>query len=154
MGKRSTRREYLLMDPALLIHGGATWAMVGILIMVQIVVYPAMALVPNGAFVRYERAHQRAMARALAAVAPLEAATAIWLIVVPGEVPIWMPVAGGAILGGLWLVTAIVFVPIHTTLGSGFDPTLQRRLVTMNWIRTIGWIVRGLIVAAMFTAVG
>jgi len=142
------------MDAALLIHGGATWAMAGVLIMVQIVVYPAMALVPPTAFRRYERAYQRAMARALATIAPIEAATAIWLIVVPGEVPIWMSLAGGAMLGGLWLVTAIVFVPIHTALGAGFDAPLQQRLVATNWIRTIGWIIRGLIVAAMFAAVG
>lgn len=140
------------MDVALLIHGGATWAMVGVLIMVQTVVYPAMALVPPEAFRRYERAHQRAMGRALAVIAPVEAATAIWLIVAPGATPLWMPLAGGAILAGLWLMTATVFVPIHATLGSGFDAPLQQRLIALNWIRTIGWIIRGLIATAMVAA--
>lgn len=142
------------MDSALLLHGGATWAMVGVLIMVQTVVYPAMALVPSNAFPRYERAHQRGMGRVLSVVAPVEAATAIWLIIAPGAVPLWMPVAGGAILAGLWLMTATVFVPIHAALESGLDAPLQQRLVAVNWIRTIGWIVRGLIVATMFVAVG
>jgi microsomal dipeptidase-like Zn-dependent dipeptidase len=37
-------------------------------------------------------------------------------------------------------------VPIHDHLTNGYDESAIRRLVRTNWLRTIGWSVRALLV--------
>jgi hypothetical protein len=46
----------------------------------------------------------------------------------------------------IWLSTAFLQSPLHTTLGRGFDPRAHRFLVTSNWVRTVLWSLRGLVV--------
>ena len=46
-----------------------------------------------------------------------------------------------------WLSTAFLQVPCHSKLNIAFDADVHRRLVNSNWIRTISWTLRGLLVA-------
>jgi hypothetical protein len=45
----------------------------------------------------------------------------------------------------IWLSTFMLQVPCHTRLQKHFDPTLQQKLVHTNWIRTIAWTARALL---------
>jgi hypothetical protein len=82
----------------------------------------------------------------------LEAATAVALVVwiPPGiSVPlVWARLILGA---GIWLSTAFLQSPRHTTLGRGFDPSAHRFLVTSNWLRTVLWSLRGLVVLCILS---
>ncbi len=49
--------------------------------------------------------------------------------------------------------TVFFSVPAHTVLGNGFDAVAHRRLVSSNWIRTIGWTVRAGLAGYMVTLV-
>lgn len=68
------------MDPVLLVHLTATFAMVGIIWFVQIVHYPLFARVGAGGFPAYSGAHSR-----LVVGPPMlaEAATAVALVLRP-----------------------------------------------------------------------
>ena len=47
------------------------------------------------------------------------------------------------------LVTFLVQVPQHSILSGGFDRATQQKLVHGNWLRTIAWSARGLLVLWM-----
>lgn len=134
---------------ALLIQTATTWAMVGVIWLIQILVYPQLADVPRDAFPAFEQRHQQRVLRALAVFAPLEVVSALWLFLDPGPVPRWMPFVGGIILAAIWISTALFYAPIHGRLSSAFDAELHDRLVRWNWLRTIAWSLRGLLVIAM-----
>jgi hypothetical protein len=46
----------------------------------------------------------------------------------------------------IWLSTFLLQVPIHKDLQSGKDFKRISRLVTTNWIRTIAWSIKAIIV--------
>lgn len=142
------------MDTIFILHAAVTWAMVGLIWTVQIVVYPALADVPAESFPRYEGNHQRRMTLALAVLAPLELVTALWVFLTPGDVPQWIPLVAGIVLAALWLATGLFYAPLHGRLARGRDIELIRLLVRTNWGRTAGWTVRGLLAAAILALAG
>ena len=46
----------------------------------------------------------------------------------------------------IWVATIALSVPCHEKLSLGFDASAHRRLVLTNWIRTIAWTLRGLLI--------
>ena len=82
----------------------------------------------------------------------VEAATAgLLLLAWPEELPGWMPWAGAGLLVLIWGATALLSVPQHTILGTGFDEGAYHALVSTNWVRTVAWTLRGML---MLWAVG
>ncbi|MDP8952066.1 MAG: hypothetical protein M3N18_07490 [Actinomycetota bacterium] len=80
----------------------------------------------------------------------LEAATAILLVFYrPEGVPFVAALAGLALVALIWLSTALLQAPRHGALGRGFDEGTVSGLILSNWIRTIAWSVRGLLVLWM-----
>lgn len=135
------------MTLVFLVHALVTWALVGLIWTIQQVHYPLFALVGEDVFTLYERAHT---ARILVLVFPLmtiELGTACWLAMNPPEglTRSWFWVGLG-MAGAIWLLTALVHVPQHAQLASGFDAQVHTALVTTNWLRTILWSVRGILV--------
>ena len=66
----------------------------------------------------------------------------------PPDVAAWAR-RGAALVLALWLTTALLSIPAHQRLASGFDSAAHRSLVRANWIRTLAWTARGLIAMAM-----
>ena len=56
---------------------------------------------------------------------------------------------GLTLLAVVWGSTFFLQVPAHEKLASRFDATTHRRLVRSNWIRTVGWTFRGILVCRM-----
>lgn len=137
----------------LLVHAAATWFMVGLIWVIQLVHYPLFEAVPVEGFAAYERGHTRRMLRVLAVPATAEVFTGAGLLWSrPEEVGLGIVLVAGALLATIWVVTLFVQVPAHTRLSAGFDATAHRSLLTTNWVRTAGWTVRGLLVALMLAA--
>ncbi|MBT8401088.1 MAG: hypothetical protein KJO98_11475 [Rhodothermia bacterium] len=130
----------------LLVHFAATWAMLGVILIVQVVHYPLFAQVGSSTFAEYEALHTSRITWVVAPLMLIELAAAVGLAVVrPPEVPsvpIW---AGLILLAIIWASTAFIQVPLHNKLISGFDSAAHSRLVATNWLRTGAWGVRGLI---------
>lgn len=132
----------------LLVHVAATLFMTGVSWFVQLVHYPLYRLVGIAQFARYEAAHT--FWTAFVVVPPMlaEMATAFWLV--------WCkPLASIsekalrlnlALLGVIWLSTAFVQSPLHGRLTRGFDERTVRWLVASNWLRTVCWSVRSVLV--------
>lgn len=130
-----------------LVHLSATLLMTGAIWIVQAVHYPLFAAVGSDVFVRYEAAHQRRITWFVAPVMTIELATGIALVAGwrPEAFPAWAAVAGLALIGMIWIMTAAVQVPLHTRLAKGFDAGIHGSLVGTNWWRTAAWTARSLL---------
>lgn len=130
----------------LLVHAFATWAMTGLIWCIQVVHYPLFAAVDREQFAGFERAHQGRITWVVAPLMLAELATAVLLWLDPPQAE-WRPwfVAGLALLGVVWLSTALLQVPAHRRLSAGYDRDAHRDLVRTNWIRTAAWTMRSLL---------
>ncbi len=129
----------------LIVNVVASWYMVGLIWMVQIVHYNLMDRVGPEHFVRYETDHGRLITPIVAIPMLIEIATAAGLIMLsPPGFPRWAAWTGLAMVLAIWLSTAFLQVPYHSQLLKGFSNVAYQGLVGTNWIRTVLWTVRGL----------
>lgn len=134
----------------LILHAAATWFMVGLIWVVQLIHYPLFALVGKSSFTEYEAAHTSRMGAALAVPAIVEVvAAALVFATLPAGVSRLTALAGGGFLAAIWLITAAVHVRQHRALAAGFDAVIHRDLVRSNWLRTALWSGRGVLAAVM-----
>jgi hypothetical protein len=140
------------MVPLLLAHAAATLFMVGVIWFVQLVHYPLFARVGRPGFAAYSGSHTRLTGLVVGPPMLLEAATAVALVVwTPPGISVPLVWEGLILVAGIWLSTAFLQSPRHTTLGRGFDPSAHRFLVTSNWLRTVLWSLRGLVVLCILS---
>jgi hypothetical protein len=138
------------MVPLLLANAAATLFMVGVIWFVQVVHYPLFARVGLPAFSAYSIRHTRLTGLVVGPPMLLEAATAVALVVWnPPGISVSLAWTGLLLVAGIWLSTALLQAPRHTALGRGFDPAAHRFLVTSNWLRTVLWSLRGLVVLCL-----
>jgi len=134
----------------LLVHLAATLVMVGIIWFVQVVHYPLFERVGPEGFSAYSHAHSRLTGLVVGPPMLTEAATAVLLLFIrPAAVPLVAAWVGAILLAGVWVSTAMLQAPRHRDLGRGFDASAHRFLVISNWLRTVLWSARGLLVLWM-----
>jgi hypothetical protein len=116
----------------------------GVSWVVQLVTYPALALVGKAEFGRYHAAHTRGMGWVVGAPMVLELALAGWLAW--AAYPAW---GAGRALGQLalvalvWLATFLIAVPFHNRLAAGgYNYVALDGLTRTNWLRTLAWTAR------------
>ncbi len=134
----------------LIVHACAAWFLVGLIWIVQRVHYAQFDGVGTAGWGEYHRRHMSNIGVVVVPAMLVELASAVLLTWVrPTVVPAWMVWVGLALVGLMWVSTAAIQVPLHNRLAGGFDAEIGRRLVATNWLRTIGWTVRGLLAAWM-----
>jgi len=122
--------------------------MMGLIWMVQVVHYPLFAKVATEKYESYQASHQSLTTLVVGPPMLLELVTAVLLIWYrPAAVPGWIVYLALALLVVVWASTAFVQVPCHEKLTSGFDAAAHSKLVASNWIRTVGWSARAMLVA-------
>lgn len=130
----------------------ATWYMVGLIWMVQIVHYKLFDRVGVDQFIAYAADHNRLITPIVGIPMLIEIATACLLLVVaPEGFPRGAAIAGIAMVGAIWLSTALLQVPMHERLAGGFNEAAYQTLVRTNWIRTVLWTARGAMMAYFLT---
>ncbi len=124
----------------------STFYMVGLIWFVQIVHYPLFKSVGKDNFVNYEASHSFLTTMVVLPPMLIEMFTAFALIFYP------TPSLKGNLVYLLffmvvliWTSTGLLQVPQHSILGAGFNETAHNKLVYTNWIRTILWTLRGII---------
>lgn len=137
----------LLPVLALLLNTASTGVMIGLIWFVQVVHYPLFAAVGEAGFEHYAREHQRRTTWVVALPMGVEAATSVWLALRPPPgVPPLLAWAGLGLVALLWISTWALQVPEHGRLARGYDAAAVRRLVRGNWVRTVAWTLRGMLV--------
>ena len=127
----------------LLIHAATTLYMTGVIWVIQLVHYPMMNMMDISQGEAFANRHQSSISYVVGPAMLVEAATALILVNSQSHLWTWINVV---LLGVIWLSTAALQVPCHTKLLKGFDEAAHRKLVQTNWIRTIAWSGRSLII--------
>ncbi len=124
------------------LHASVTWVLVGLIWMVQVVIYPQFRAVVQGA---YHADYTRRISWIVGPLMVAELGSAAWLLW-EGERGGWFLISVG-LIGVNWLSTVVVQVPLHRRLEQGFEASAHGRLVLTNWVRTGAWTARGVLVA-------
>jgi hypothetical protein len=136
--------------PALLFaHFVSTLLMVGLIWFVQIVHYPLMAAVAPECFPHYERQHQSLTTYVVAAPMLVEMISGLALLTYPELRTSWTFLAAESLLAIIWVSTWGLQVPLHNALSACHDQQCIRRLVRTNWIRTIAWTARAVLIGGL-----
>lgn len=142
-----------MADALLLLHLTSTWYLVGLCWLVQRVQYPLMSRVGADAFVDYERGHVERITPVVAPVMLVELGSALALVAIdPVLRTSFAFLASTVLLVVVWISTFAVQVPLHTRLSERFEMDAHLALVRTNWIRTLAWSLRGVLVAWLVLA--
>jgi hypothetical protein len=135
---------YHVTIAALLIQSFATFAMTGLIWLIQGVHYPLLAKIGVGEFTEYVHLHAKDITYIVGPLMLVEVATALACLYWGKTlgVPAWLLWSGLALLFIIWGATAFLSVPCHDALARGYDLNVIHRLVDSNWVRTIAWTLR------------
>lgn len=124
----------------------------GLIWLVPLVNYPAFLHVGADASFSYQRHHTRSISWVVVPLMVAELLLAVWMLLKPFSFTIlsYLNYAAFGCLLLVWLVTFGLAVPLHNRLGKeGYKIHTIRRLVRINWLRTIGWNLRLILLFAM-----
>jgi hypothetical protein len=123
----------------------------GLIWTIQLVHYPGFMKVGKQGFIDYQAFHMRSITVIVGPMMVLELMAATWLAVQGGFNPInWGIISSLVIVVALWAITFFGASPVHYNLyNNGYDPELIRKLVNINWSRTILWTIRTILLGWM-----
>ena len=115
----------------------ASFGLVVLIWLVQVVIYPAFAEISPERFVRWHGGYTRALTWIVAPLMLGQVALLGWLLIVrPSS---WGYLAAGTVAVA-WIATFALAVPAHDKLqATGLDREVVARLVAVNWVRTVAW---------------
>ena len=128
----------------------STWFMIGLIWFVQIVHYPLFGYVGSKEFETFHEHHKTLITPVVGFVMIVElVTTGILIFQIPVGMPNWTVIVGIILIGVIWISTLFLQIPYHNKLSSKFDENVLMILVNTNWIRTICWSLRGIILLIM-----
>ena len=134
------------MKLVLLLNVATTLMMIGVIWIIQVVHYPLFSRVGIEAFTQYQAEHTSRITLVVMPLMVVEAITALLLVIQPpAQMPPTLFIIGLVLIGIIWGLTFFVHVPQHTQLSIGFDALNHQHLVRSNWVRTVLWSLRGVI---------
>lgn len=137
------------MNVIFVVNLAVAWFLTGLIWTIQVVHYPLFSFVGDR-FCDYEDRHRRRIGYIVGPTMIVELATAVLLVWRrPEYVSFGVAVTSLGLVLMIWISTALLQAPCHQTLSQGFDAATERRLTTTNWIRTIAWTLRALLLTAV-----
>jgi hypothetical protein len=131
----------------LLLNAAATLFMTGLIWFVQVVHYPLFNAVGTDKFIAYEIRHSNLTTFVVIVPMFVELITSVALLWQrPEGIAGWQLWLGAVLVGVIWLSTAFLQVPQHSILASGFNERAYELLVQTNWLRTLAWSLRSVLV--------
>ena len=120
-----------------------SWGLVVLIWLVQIIIYPSFREIPEANFTKYHRWYGL---RICLFVIPLMAFEILFLISLALKTN-WPFIVYISLLmvGIVWLSTFLMQIPIHLKLGIKKDVFLIEKLVKTNWIRTMAWSIKAVL---------
>ncbi|CAN5695256.1 hypothetical protein BH11VER1_BH11VER1_15720 [soil metagenome] len=135
------------MNAILLLHFAATTALVGLIWIVQIVSYPIMLRVSESDFKKYHPFHCDRITFVVGPLILAETGSAIWLWTQGFAEPLFLWSLIPLVL--TWMSTALIQVPLHLKSERHYSLQSIKWLIRTNWIRTLTWTCRALLIAAL-----
>lgn len=130
-----------------MLHQSATWYMVGVIWIIQLVHYPLFKYLDRSSFSSSHSVHMRGISWVVAPAMLIELGSAVSILWSRGLAH-FPSLAGFVLLLVIWSITFFKMVPLHDRLQTeGFQAALHEALLLWNWSRTLSWTARGVIVA-------
>ncbi len=124
-----------------------TAALTGLIWIVQLVHYPGFRYVDHTQFSSFQQHHMRSISYIVVPLMLVEVVLSCWL-----QIDYWnrdemyIITTANVLLVVIWVATFFVSTPIHSKLlTQGYNEILINKLVDTNWIRTVLWSARTLI---------
>lgn len=135
------------MNAVLYAHVLSTLGMFGVIWFVQLVHYPLFEKADRSSYPEFAQAHNHRTSLVVIPLMLTELGTLIWILVAPPPVIPTSHIIGATfLLAVIWASTFFLQVPMHTKLMGGFDEAAWKRLVRTNWVRTIAWSLKAVLV--------
>ncbi len=137
----------------LLVQAFASLSLVGLIWTIQIVHYPLFDHVDPSKWVEFHQSHSARISVVVGPMMAAEGLTALWLLIRrPASISPLLTWGGAVLVAVVLGATVSVSVPFHHRLGKRFSADAHRQLVLTNWVRTIGWTMRGVIACLMIAS--
>lgn len=120
-----------MINAWLLAHCFCVFYMTGVIWIIQIVHYPLMKFVSEPGWMKFHKAHTSLITWVVAPPMIAQAITSIFT----GQYQAPLVFLSLAV----FLVTLIFSIPIHNQLAKEFKNENLKKLILMNWIRTLIW---------------
>ena len=124
----------------------ATFLMTGVIWVIQIVQYPFFSSVSSENFPKYHQGYTFWITPIVAPPMIVELITSIFIIFYPpvniDSKLFWL---GLFLTSTVWASTFFLQIPLHEKLAAGFDANTHSALVNTNWVRTIAWSLRSIL---------
>jgi hypothetical protein len=111
-------------------------ALAGLIWTIQLVHYPLFALVSSADWPRYGDEHRRRITWLAAPLMLSSVGVALALAIGDGS---GLSVVNAGLAIGVFVLTGLVFAPLHGRLEHAASERALRVLVRANWLRTLAW---------------
>jgi hypothetical protein len=125
-------------DDLWLISLASSFAMLGIILVVQFLHYPTFRFIEESVFKEYEKFHAKNIIPIVSFFMLAEVAASIMLTIYD-PYNLLVNTINLLSLSLLWLVTLLFSIPCHYRLSKGKDLEAIESLIKTNWLRTILW---------------
>ena len=133
------------MTVVFLIHYSLCCFMTGLIWLVQLVHYPSFNFINNQKNLDFHDFHCKNITLIVAPTMITELGSGVLLYYIYTDNLILL--VNIALLLAIWVSTFLLQVKIHDRLSEKFDSLLISKLVKTNWIRTIAWTLRAIILS-------
>lgn len=134
------------MSYVLLINLFSTFAMTGIIWLIQVTHYPSFRYVEAKDWPQFHAFHSGSITLVVAPLMMAQLLSAISLLFSPLFLTNkYILIANLVLVSIVFIATAFVSVPVHNKMAQYFDSTLIESLILTNWIRTISWTINSVL---------
>jgi hypothetical protein len=117
----------------------------GLIWTIQLVHYPSMKFIPEEKFTAYHNFHSQRISILAIPIMLIELFTSLGLFYQNGSSYNHIFTINLILVILIWISTFLIQVPMHNTLSSAKNARVLNNLILSNWIRTILWTARSLL---------
>ena len=115
--------------------------MTGVIWVIQIVHYPSFHFIEKELYTAFQKFHMNKISIIVIAIMLAELITGMMLFLDKSSKSPFL-IVSFVILVLIWLITGVFFSKAHNELIIGYQELVVNQLVVMNWIRTLLWTLR------------
>ena len=118
-----------------------TSIMTGVIWIIQIVHYPSFHFIEKELYTAFQKFHMNKISIIVIPIMLAELITGMMLFLDKSSKSPFL-IISIIILVLIWLITGVFFTKAHNELIAGYQELVVNQLVAMNWIRTLLWTLR------------
>ena len=118
-----------------------TSIMTGVIWVIQIVHYPSFHFIEKELYTAFQKFHMNKISIIVIPIMLAELITGMMLFLDKSSKSPFL-IISFVILVLIWLITGVFFSKAHNELIAGYQELVVNQLVAMNWIRTLLWTLR------------